>query len=323
MRRALVVGLNDYPNGNSLYGCVNDAIEIGKRLDRHGNGDKNFDIAAIYGECTRDNLKSAIDRCFEGTADVALFYFAGHGMIDSYGWHIVTTDNSSADLSLHEILKVVNGSKCKNKVVILDSCHSGMMGIQTPSSGVAEIGDGVTILTACTPYQNAGDDNGQGHGVFTGLLLAALDGEAADIMGSISPGGIYAYIDKSLGAWDLQRPVFKTNVTSFLSLRTVRAPIDVQILRSLTKYFSTMDSPHYLNPSYEDTNAQDVVHEVIEPFATTENIKIMKELQKLERVGLVAPCGTEHMYFAAMESKSCQLTALGKHYWRLASNGRI
>lgn len=75
-----------------------------------------------------------------------------------------------------------------------------------------------------------------------------------------------------------------------------------------------------LDPSYEYTNTQSVLHQVIEPYATDNNVRIMKELQKLERVGLVVPRDTEHMYYAAMESKSCQLTVVGKHYWRLANH---
>jgi hypothetical protein len=29
------------------------------------------------------------------------------------------------------------------------------------------------------------------------------------------------------------------------------------------------------------------------------------------------------MYYAAMESKTCRLTPLGRHYWRMAANNRI
>lgn len=320
MKRALVIGLNDYPYGNALCGCINDATEIARRLERHGNGDKNFDVATVCGKCSRDNLKSAIDKCFEGTAEVALFYFAGHGMIDSFGGHIITTDNTNADVSLRDILDVVNSSKCTNKIVILDSCFSGTMGNTTKATDTTTISDGVTILTACTKEQTA-SESGE-HGVFTELLLAALDGEAADLMGNITPGGVYAFIDKSLGAWE-QRPVFKTNVTTFSPLRKVKPPIDVQILRNLAKYFKADNCSYPLDPSYEYTNTPIDIHEVIEPYATSEHTRIMKELQQLERVGLVVPCGTEHMYYAAMKSKSCQLTAMGKHYWRLAINERI
>ena len=51
-------------------------------------------------------------------------------------------------------------------------------------------------------------------GIFTNLVLAALEGGAADLRGHVTPGSIYAYVDQALGAWD-QRPIFKTNVTQF------------------------------------------------------------------------------------------------------------
>ena len=40
-------------------------------------------------------------------------------------------------------------------------------------------------------------------------------------------------------------------------------------------------------------------------------------------VNLVVPVGETHMYYAAMNSKSCKLTALGVHYWNLVKNNRI
>jgi uncharacterized caspase-like protein len=320
MKKALVVGLNNYPNGYALGGCVNDAVEVAKCLERHGNDEKNFDVISIYDKSPRGCLKASIEKCFDGSAEIALFYFAGHGMLNSFGGHIIATDNTDADLSLRDILEVVNTSKCANKVVILDSCFSGNMGNATRATDTATISDGVTILTACTKTE-AAVENGK-HGVFTELFLAALDGEAADLMGNVTPGGIYAFIDKSLGAWE-QRPVFKTNVTTFSPLRKVTPPIDVKILRNLSKYFTSSEALFPLDPSYEYTNTNEVLHEIIEPYASAEHTQIMKELQRLERVGLVVPSGTEHMYYAAMESKSCQLTAVGKHYWRLAKNRRI
>ena len=33
--------------------------------------------------------------------------------------------------------------------------------------------------------------------------------------------------------------------------------------------------------------------------------------------------GEDHMYFAAMKSKSCALTSIGKQYWRLVHNKLI
>lgn len=52
-------------------------------------------------------------------------------------------------------------------------------------------------------------------------------------------------------------------------------------------------------------------------------IAVFAKLQALNRVHLVIPVGAEHMYDAAMQSKTCRLTASGRYYWRLAKNARI
>ena len=161
-----------------------------------------------------------------------------------------------------------------------------------------------------------------GHGLFTSLLLEALSGGAADITGHITPGGIYAYIDKALGPWE-QRPVFKTNVTRFTSLRNVIPQVDISTVRKICTYFVDENSELAMDPSFEPTNDQSVIHEVVEPYANPTNTKIFADLQKLEGIGLVVPVGEEHMYFAAMNSKSCALTSIGKQYWRLVHNKLI
>ena len=94
-------------------------------------------------------------------------------------------------------------------------------------------------------------------------------------------------------------------------------------LRKIANYFQNEDFQYNLNPSYEPTNKREEVHNVIEPYADDENIAIFKDLQKLEGIGLVVPVGEEHMYYAAMNSKACKLTAVGKQYWHLVKEGRI
>lgn len=46
-------------------------------------------------------------------------------------------------------------------------------------------------------------------------------------------------------------------------------------------------------------------------------------LQKYNRVNLVIPVEEDHIYYAAMNSKACKLTALGIHYWNLIKNDNI
>ncbi|WP_264928212.1 caspase family protein [Paenibacillus sp. LS1] len=315
MRKALIVGIDDYGDA-SLSGCVNDATTMSTILERNADGSPNFAIMSITSPplgVTRQNLRQSLNQLFLGDCDVALFYFAGHGLINESGGFIVTSDYDAYDegISMDEILKLANKSKAKDKIIILDCCHSGTLGnISTDGSNSTQLNDGVTILTACRPYESAMENNGQG--LFTSLLIDALYGGAADIRGYITPGGLYAYVDAALGPWD-QRPMFKTNVSRFTRIRTVPPQIPFDVLRKLTDYFTDAQSEHDLDPTYEDTT----------PDANPENVQKFKHLQKYVAEGLVKPVGEDHMYYAAMNSKSCKLTALGYHFWRLVKEGKI
>lgn len=315
MRRALIVGIDDYQQA-PLYGCVNDANAISAVLSTHATGAPNFHTlvrTSPPNNITRATLRDAIVKLFESECDTALFYFSGHGFVRSGDGCIVTTDAQRYDegILMTEILGWANNSPVKNRVIIFDCCYSGYMGSPgTTGSKVAQLAEGLTVLTASRTSDVAMERDGGG--VFTDLVLSALRGGAADLRGHITPGSVYAYVDQALGAWD-QRPIFKTNVTQFTSLREVQPQVALRTLRKLPLYFPTPQDQHMLDPSYEDT---------VEGF-DPENVKIFKDLQKMEGVGLVVPIDEDHMYYAAMNSKSCRLTALGAQYWRLASENKL
>jgi hypothetical protein len=311
MRKALVVGINDYPNA-PLRGCVNDAISISKVFETHGDGGPNFGVKLVTSPSetiTRARLKGEIESLFSGDPEVALLYFSGHGTINSFGGYIVTTDFKKYDegVSMDEILGLANRSKAKDKIIILDCCHSGAFGSPTTTgSNVAQLSEGLSVLTASRDSESALEING--NGVFTALVVNGLQGGAADLRGHITPGSVYAYVDQALGPWD-QRPIFKTNVTRFTSLRTIAPAVTHEKLRKLIEYFPTPQQEHQLDPGYEFTAGNDPV-----------KVRIFKDLQRFNSVGLVVPVGEEHMYFAAMNSKSCRLTALGFQYWRMVKD---
>lgn len=321
-RKALVVGIDKYPN-NELHCCCNDSEAIKDLLSNHENGDPNFSVWKKDNIKTKSELKSLIINCFSGDEEVALFYYSGHGYIDSLGGYLVTPDFKMNDIgvSLQEILTIANHSKCKERIIILDSCYSGFMGsINTNTQNTAVINEGVTILTASKNDECSIECNK--HGIFTSLLIDALKGGAADITGNITVWNIYAFVDKALGPWE-QRPVFKTNVTRFTSLRKVAPQVDLETLRSIPDLFNSKDDEFHLDPSYEPTNKNQVEHKIIEPYANENNVVKFNSLQKLESIGLVVPIGEEHMYYAAMNSKSCKLTTIGKQYWKLAKEKKI
>jgi len=316
MRKALVVGVNHYSSINSLPGCVPDAYSVDAMLKQHADGTKNFDVilhTAINEESkiTKKMLKEYVEALFSDDSDIALLYFSGHGHIEMVGGYILTSECSTGDdgLSLNELLIIINKSKAKNKIVILDTCHSGQMGDFGADNNTAHIAEGVTILTASSKSQYATDE-GDG-GTFTKLLVDALSGAAANLLGDISPGSVYAHVDQSLGAWD-QRPIFKTNVKNFVSLRKILPPVTLSELKKLTDLFDE-SFEHKLDSSYEPEG----------PNPDLTNVEKFAVLQKYNRVNLVIPVDAPHMYHAAMESKSCKLTVLGEYYWSLVKKNRI
>ncbi|OBJ86612.1 caspase family protein [Mycobacterium asiaticum] len=328
MRKALIVGIDYYEHIQGLSGAVNDAYAMKSVLERNADGTLNFPTPHLLvgtgpgAAVERIELKESVRQLFADDSEIALFYFAGHGYIEDTGGFLCASDCKSGDdgLSLAEVMSLANLSKAKNKVIILDSCHSGVAGTNAFAGNVAEISEGVTILTASTANQYAMETPGGGSGVFTTLFVDALNGAAANLVGAITPGSVYAHIDQSLGPW-AQRPVFKTNVKSFVSLREAAAPIELGDLQRLTLIFSAPTTILPLNPSYEPHRSG--VEDSSVPPPDVANTAVFEILQKYVKVNLVRPVGAPHMWHAAMESKACELTVLGQHYWSLVNEGLI
>jgi hypothetical protein len=253
-----------------------------------------------------------VGQLFADDSEVALFYFAGHGHIDATGGFLCPSDCTTGHdgLALAEIMNLANRSRARNKVIILDSCHGGAISSDPIRPETSEISDGMTILTASAAHQYSVEKGGGG--VFTNLLVDALGGAAANLLGYITPGSVYAHIDQSLGPWS-QRPVFKTNVKTFVSLRQVDPPLPSADLRRIVEFFPKPGFSFPLNPTYEPEH----------PTAVAERTAVFGILQKYNRVNLVVPVGATHMYHAAVEAKACRLTALGEHYRRIVAEGLL
>lgn len=330
MRKALIIGIDKYPDF-PLQGCENDAISVSGILQRNGDGSPNFDIMTLtsdIGEVTTALIHQHLEKLFSGEAETALLYFAGHGIIDPVmnSGFIVSQNGTkpSWGISLSDLLGLANKAapKINSTVIILDSCNSGFAGeVAGLNNGNQNslIGAGVTILTACHRDQEAAELNGQGF--FTSMLIDGLSGSAADILGRITPASVYSHIDQTLGSWE-QRPIYKANVQTFVTLRTVAPKISPEILRMLPTYFKNPTDTFPLDPSFEP-DRQNIPEEFRNIPVNEENTKVFKHLQLCNRYGLVIPVDAEHMYYAAIHSTGCKLTALGAHYRRLAEIGRI
>ena len=329
MRKALIIGIDKYAM-SPLTGCENDAVAIANVLRTNGDGSPNFSVKIITSDnavVTSEVIIDALTELFTGDAETVLLYFAGHGIVSpsTNAGYIVSQDGKRGawGVSLSEILGMANAAypRIKSTVILLDSCNSGYAGevAGLNNEQIAALGTGVTILTAC--HREGTAFEGDTHGLFTEILLDGLTGASADILGRITPASVYSHIDQTLGPWE-QRPIYKANVQMFVTLRNVSAKIPLDTIRRLPAYFKNPSDHFKLDPSYEP-DRQNIPDHLRQLPVNDEHIRVFKELQLCSRHGLVVPVDADHMYYAAINSTACKLTALGAHYRRLAEIGRI
>ena len=317
MKRALLIGIDDYDQFNGLRGCVNDVRALEPLVLRNDDATVNFHTQTLTSEADRvetDVVKQAVSALLAPGADVALLYFAGHGSEKANDVVLVTQDGTSTSpgYPLSELLAVIATSQVREINVVLDCCFSGGAGgVPQFASSLAGLRAGLTILTASRADQTAAETP-DGRGLFSTYFAAALDGGAADVLGTVAMASIFAYLSESFGAWN-QRPTFKANIERAHELRSCAPAVPLTILQKLPRYFATAESEYPLDPTYEPEAEPD----------HPEHEAIFDELQKCRAAKLIEPVGAVHMYFAAMESKACRLTPLGRHYWGMATGGLL
>jgi hypothetical protein len=318
VRRALVVGIDDY-SSSPLTGCVADAEAIRELLERNHDGSRNFDVRLITAPSetiTRSTLREAITELFIQPAEVALFYFSGHGTENDLGGYLVTQDFSAYDegVAMGDVIRQANQSSVTEVVILLDCCHSGHLGNEgggpRDANANAIVREGVTILTASRSSEAAMEANGRG--LFTTLVCSGLDGGAADVLGRTNVAGLFAYVDQSLGAWQ-QRPLYKSHVSSLLCLRESAPSVSFDRLRRLTEFFHVQDGEFRLDPTYETTHLD----------RQDDHVEDYQVLVAYRNARLIVVTEDEHLYWAAINSGPVALTPLGRHYWRLVKDGLL
>jgi len=319
VNRALLVGIDAYDRFSALSGCVNDVAALAPLLSRHQNNDVNFECRTLTtgtARVERDHLLRELAALLEPAADIAVLYFAGHGREESADVSLVTSDGTehTPGVPLSEVLGRVRQSPVAEVNIILDCCFSGAAaGIPQLGVGDAAVRRGVSLLTASRADEPSAE-TAAGRGLFSTYLEGALDGGAADVLGKVTMPGVYSYLSECFTAWE-QRPMFKANIDHPHVLRRCEPAVPLEGLRELATLFPEQGFVYSLDPSYEPD--QDVVAK------DPEHQRIFAVLQKMRAAKLVDTIDSDHLYYAAMESKACRLTPLGELYRLMAAQDRI
>jgi len=196
----IAIGINKYENPQlELNYAKADARAFAKLVgERAQKLFKRIELIELYDkEATRENILSALDTLSVkiNPEDVFFFYYAGHGSMVENKFFFIPTES----VSLYQMDKLIKGSiyagdmqeKFKNikalkQLVVLDACQSGGSTELLAQRGAMEEkalaqmsrSSGVHVLAAAGSEQFATEVGSLGHGLFTYVILEALNGSA-------------------------------------------------------------------------------------------------------------------------------------------------
>jgi TPR repeat protein len=191
-RVALVIGNFGYDHVPRLTNPGNDATLIATTLRQLGftlvgdGAQENVDRTHF------DRLVQDFGRAIQG-ADVALFYYAGHGMqVDGSNWLVPTDANPTRPQDLEFqmvnadlVLKQMDGAGTRLNLVMLDACRNNpfaALGTRAVQGGLAQMRapEGTMISFATQPGNVAVDGSGA-DGPYATALAAAMRQPGLDI----------------------------------------------------------------------------------------------------------------------------------------------
>jgi uncharacterized caspase-like protein len=196
----LSVGINQYKNPRmSLNYARPDADSFSKIMDEKGtNLFKSIELHTLYDEqATRGGILAKLDALAGkiNPEDVFIFYYAGHGsMVDNQFYFIPTEALRLYDASaLHKeaidagaLQERFRNIKALKQLIIMDACQSGGSVELLANRGASEEkaiaqlsrSAGIHVMASAGSEQFAAEFTELGHGLFTYVLIRALQGEA-------------------------------------------------------------------------------------------------------------------------------------------------
>lgn len=186
-RVALVIGMRDYASVVKLDNTLNDARGISQTLEEIG-----FHVTTAL-DVKSDELRTLVDEfAFRTeTADLALIYYAGHGVEVQGENFLIPVDAQVASnqdiqrqgVSLKQLLASVENAR-RMRIVILDSCRDNPFGDLLGSEALEQTAQAVEQTRSIGSQGLAEPSPERG----TMVAFAAKDGERAlDGSGSNSP----------------------------------------------------------------------------------------------------------------------------------------
>ena len=200
-RIALIVGNSRYQNVAPLNNPGNDAALMAETL-------RGVGFTLVGGRAQIDLDKAGFDRAVQDFgsqlvgADVALFYYSGHGMQirgENYLVPVSANPTREADvdfqmLNVNLVLRQMEGSGTKLNIVVLDACRNnpfGGRGLRATDSGLAQIrGAQGTLISFATQPGNVAQDGSGRNSPFTEALADTIRKPGLEVLQTFNQVGL-------------------------------------------------------------------------------------------------------------------------------------
>ncbi|ASC73145.1 sulfatase-modifying factor protein [Halomicronema hongdechloris C2206] len=236
-RDALIVGINSYQALPSLSAPAKDAEAVASCLQIYGEFRVRRLPEVIHAGkpsvglqtgVTTEELEAALVHLFKPNGKniphTAVFYYSGHGLQRHAGvreGYLATSDTNPAQgrygISLFWLRRLLQESPVRQRVVILDCCHSGEFMSFLEADPGAQDGTDRLFMAASREYEAAYEALDNAHSVFTAALVAGLNPNRTD-GGIVSNYHLAERVSQRLKG-ELQQPLFESSGSEIVLTR--------------------------------------------------------------------------------------------------------
>jgi len=245
-RDALIVGINHYQALPPLSAPAKDAEAVASCLQIHGEfrvrrlpevihaGQPSVGLQTV---ATTEELEAALVQLFKPNGKniphTAVFYYSGHGLQRHAGvreGYLATSDTDPAagryGISLFWLRRLLQESPVRQRVIILDCCHSGEFMNFLEADPGAQDGTDRLFMAASREYESAYEALDNAHSVFTAALVAGLNPNHTE-GGVVSNYHLAERVSQRLKG-ELQQPLFESSGSEIVLTRAAGETTIVQ-----------------------------------------------------------------------------------------------
>ncbi|MEO0924243.1 MAG: caspase family protein [Cyanobacteria bacterium J06643_13] len=217
----VLVGVNRYLDINivNLKYCANDCEELADALKVATGEFQHAEIISLYDGGNLSPERSQIINSIQQfrlaqAEDTVLFYFSGHGYLDSNNRPVLCVadtrleDLAETGLKLDFLLNELSQCRAQRQLVWLDACqereqqpdnqikHNPTQQLSAALKEQAEKSKNFHGMLSCDRTERSWEIEELQHGLFTYCLIEGLRGKAANSRGQIDADGLFNYVER-------------------------------------------------------------------------------------------------------------------------------